>query len=118
MKSSTTFFAILALAALQAQAFAAPVDVPLSGVPLNVAKDIVRPTSTASTPQAVDVVRSGLPLFAAKSATQPSAAVASSLAAQPSGMTMSRATRQSTPTPPAAAPDLVLGRCCDGAMWH
>lgn len=116
MKSSFTLFAILAFTAVQAQAFAAPVDPSLSGVPLNVARGIVQPTPTASTPGAVDVAKSGLPLFAAKSATQPTAAVTSSSPAQPSGMAMSRATRQSTQTPRSAGSDVVLGRCCDGAM--
>ncbi len=115
MRSSTTFFAILALTALQAQAFAAPIDPSLSGVPLNVARGIVQPTPTASTPGAVDVAKSGLPLFAAKSATQPTAAVASSRPAQFSRMAMNRATRQSSEAQQPVDPTVALGKGCGGA---
>lgn len=117
MKTPLTLLAILTLTALHGQALAATADSSLSGVPLNVAKDIVHPTPTASAQAAVDVVKSGLPMFTAKLATQPAAGAATLQPVRLAGLTMRRATWQATEPPQPLSPAVALAKGCGGAKF-
>ncbi len=115
MKTSITLFTILAITALHGQALATSADPSLSGVPLNVARDIVHPMPTASANPAVDVAKSGVPLFTAKLATQPAAGAATSQPVNLAGVTMRRATWQATGSQQPLDAAVALAKGCGGA---
>lgn len=115
MKTSITVLAILALISIQAPALAATADSSLSGVPLNVAKDIVHPIPTAGATPASEVARSGVPLFTAKLATQPAAGAGTSQPVNFAGVTMQRATWQATESQQPSNTTVAAAKGCGGA---
>ncbi len=115
MKTSITVLAILALISIQAQALAATADSSLSGVPLNVARDIVHPMPTASATPALDVARSGVPLYTAKLATQPAAGAGTSQPVNLAEVTMRRATWQAAEPPQPVNPAVAFAKGCGDA---